>query len=171
MVLNAFELGFTNYLSFGGGIEVISTFSPDTDPVFYLKSELAFPISDNEIHVGGNIFYGYSDGDGFGIVSALSTFGGTDNNVTFGVGFPFAEDVFIEAPALNISFIKRLNRSHSFVSENWLVLSQDQSNGFISYGLRTMGEKIAVDLAFVNNKDIISEFFIGVPYLDFVVKF
>ena len=34
-----------------------------------------------------------------------------------------------------------------------------------------MGEKIAVDLAFVNSKDIYQGIVIGIPFIDFAVKF
>jgi hypothetical protein len=40
-----------------------------------------------------------------------------------------------------------------------------------SYGLRFMGESIAVDLAFLNNGDIAESIIIGIPWVDFVVKF
>ncbi|MBE9480617.1 MAG: hypothetical protein IMY69_02855 [Bacteroidetes bacterium] len=40
-----------------------------------------------------------------------------------------------------------------------------------SYGVRFFGERISVDLGFINNKDIIEEIVIGIPYVDFVVKF
>ena len=57
------------------------------------------------------------------------------------------------------------------VTENWLVPS-DGYYGVYSYGIRFMGEKITVDLAFLNNADIASDVLaIGVPYVDFVVKF
>ena len=34
-----------------------------------------------------------------------------------------------------------------------------------------MSQKIAVDLGFINSGDIVKEIAIGVPYVDFVVKF
>jgi len=37
--------------------------------------------------------------------------------------------------------------------------------------VRFMGESIAVDLAFLNNSDIAEGIVIGVPWVDFVVKF
>jgi hypothetical protein len=39
------------------------------------------------------------------------------------------------------------------------------------YGIRFFGEKLSVDLAFLNNKDIASQLALGVPIVDFVIKF
>ena len=76
-----------------------------------------------------------------------------------------------------------VGRRLALVSENWIVPSSANNNnngvhtesyeyhGIYSYGIRFFGKKMAVDLAFLNNKDIAENFIVGIPYLDFVVQF
>lgn len=65
----------------------------------------------------------------------------------------------------------RVSRRIGLVTENWLVPA-DGYTGLISYGLRFMGERMTVDLAFINNADIADDVsVIGLPYVDFVIKF
>ncbi|MCZ6819631.1 MAG: hypothetical protein O7G31_09090, partial [Calditrichaeota bacterium] len=67
-----------------------------------------------------------------------------------------------------LGFERRTSRRTAFVSENWIFPGVD--NPLISYGFRFFGEKIAVDLAFVNilGEDAI---FPGIPYVDFIYNF
>jgi hypothetical protein len=43
--------------------------------------------------------------------------------------------------------------------------------GVFSYGIRFLGEKTSIDLAFINNKDIANTLIIGAPWLDFTINF
>ena len=63
-----------------------------------------------------------------------------------------------------------ISRRIALVTENWFI-PLDNYYGVFSYGIRFFGEKISVDLAFLNNSDIAEGLAIGIPYLDFVVKF
>jgi hypothetical protein len=71
-------------------------------------------------------------------------------------------------PPITVSGMFRLGRKTSFVTENWIV---PKAGALYSYGVRFFGSKIAVDLGFLNNTDIMDFLFIGVPYVDFTVKF
>ena len=72
------------------------------------------------------------------------------------------------------------------MTENWFItISYDEEippeytatrtvrefQCLISYGLRFFGEKLSVDLAFMNVPTTGEYFFPGLPYIDFVVKF
>ena len=59
----------------------------------------------------------------------------------------------------------------ALVTENWLIPTDSSYEPIFSYGVRFFGENIAVDLAFINNWDIAQSLLIGVPYVNFVVKF
>ena len=68
----------------------------------------------------------------------------------------------------------RLSKRIALVSENWLVPDAGSDGGLyaiFSYGIRFLGEKTAIDLAFINNKDIAEGLAIGFPWLDFVINF
>jgi hypothetical protein len=61
----------------------------------------------------------------------------------------------------------------ALITENWFVPlgGNDEYFGVASYGLRILGEKTSFDIGFINNKDIASSIFIGIPYADIVIKF
>lgn len=172
--LNSFNVGLTNHISLGGGLEFISTFSGLTngkfDPIFYLTPKASFQVSER-FHAGGGILYLHApDNSNGGIGYGMATYGNTDNNITAGIGWFFSSFEFENRPVITISGMKRISRKLGLVSENWILPANDYM-GLYSYGIRFFGEKMAVDLAFINNRDIFDFLFIGIPYVDFVVKF
>ncbi|RDV14629.1 hypothetical protein DXT99_13240 [Pontibacter diazotrophicus] len=171
LVLNSFNYGVTDRFTIGAGFELISTFSGE--PIFFITPKYTFPISENW-NAGAGVLYANAaieDFSGLGIGYGIVTYGNRDNNVTLGVGFGYVDDEVSGEPVINLSGMKRVGRKVALVTENWFVPAGGYY-GVYSYGLRFMGERITVDFAFLNNPDIASEVvFIGVPYLDFVVKF
>ncbi|NEM99364.1 hypothetical protein [Pontibacter burrus] len=173
LVLNSFNYGVTDNFTIGGGFELISTFSGE--PTFFFTPKYTFHIA-NKWRAGGGVLYLTStladDGfSGLGIGYGIVTYGNTDNNATVGLGYGFVDGSFSEKPIITLSGMTRLSRRIGLVSENWFVPSEDISGAIYSYGIRFMGERITVDLAFLNNPDIAESVTIGVPYVDFVIKF
>ncbi|WP_250431861.1 hypothetical protein [Pontibacter ruber] len=172
LVLNSFNVGLTDNITMGGGFELISTFTGN--PGFYITPKATFKISE-KWRAGGGILYANVMGDeiefsGLGMGYGIATYGNSDNNATLGVGYGFVDGDFSTKPFITLSGMKRASRRIAFVTENWLV-PDNNYYGILSYGLRFMGERITVDLAFLNNREISNEIAIGVPYIDFVVKF
>lgn len=171
LVLNSFNYGITDRFTIGAGFELLSTFSGE--PIFFITPKYTFPISE-KWNAGVGVLYANAaieDFSGLGIGYGIVTYGNRDNNVTLGVGFGYVDDAVSGEPVVNLSGMKRIGRKVALVSENWFVPAEDYY-GVYSYGLRFMGERITVDFAFLNNPDIASEvIFIGVPYVDFVIKF
>ncbi|TXK37573.1 hypothetical protein FVR03_15140 [Pontibacter qinzhouensis] len=172
LVINAFHYGLSDNVTIGGGFETISLFSGS--PIFFITPKVTFPVSE-KVRAGVGALYLNMAGEnidfsGLGVGYGIVSYGSTDNNATLGVGYGFVDGSFSQKPILTLSGMTRLSRRVGLVTENWLV-PDDNYYGVISYGIRFMGEKITVDLAFINNRDIIEEIPIGVPYIDFVVKF
>lgn len=171
LVLNSFNYGITDRLTIGAGFELISTFSGE--PIFFITPKYSFPISD-KWNAGAGVLYANAatdDFSGLGIGYGLITYGNRDNNATLGVGFGYVDDEVSGKPVFTLSGMRRISRKMALVTENWVV-PLDGYYGVYSYGVRFMGEKITVDLAFLNNADIARDvLFIGIPYVDFVVKF
>lgn len=69
-----------------------------------------------------------------------------------------------------ISEMTRIAKRTVQVTENRIVPAEGYY-GIITFGVRFFGEKMTVDLAFINNSDITETLIIGIPYVDFVVKF
>lgn len=181
VLLNSVNIGITDNISIGGGIEFISTIASITtseiSPIFFLTPKVGFEVSKN-LNAGLGLLYvsvpSFDDSDGnshLGIAYGVGTYGSIENNVSGGLGWGFVEDEFSAKPIVMVSGMARVWRNASVVSENWFIPTGEKYYGFLSYGVRFFGEKISVDLAFINNADIIRVFFLGAPFVDFVVKF
>jgi hypothetical protein len=88
-------------------------------------------------------------------------------------------------PIITLSGMARTGKRFSLVTENWIFPRTKTTNNYnagtsttttsydfiISYGARFMGEKMAVDFGFLNSPEWSDFIKIGIPYIDFVVKF
>ena len=185
LVLNSFNVGVTDFLSIGGGFELISTFATG-EPIFYFTPKVSFNTGKG-FHVGGGVLYASlptDNHDKLGITYGIGTYGTDDNNVTVGVGYGFTNGEFSKRPVFTISGMARGSKKVAFVTENWLIPKTEEVfesynhyrtkttyPAYISYGIRFFGEKLSVDLAFINSDEIVRAIVIGIPFVDFVVKF
>lgn len=170
LVLNSFNVGISDNISIGGGLELISTFAAK-DPIFFITPKVSYKVAE-KFHAGCGILYARftSYFGSLGTVFATGTYGTTDNNITGSLGWGFVDSEFSQQPIITLSGMKRISKRAALVTENWLIPSGEYY-GLLSYGVRFFGEKIAVDLAFINNRDIAEEIIIGIPYVSFTVKF
>lgn len=177
--VNSFGYAFTRNLSLSGGFEIISLLAEGDGPyAFYLNPKASFKVAKN-LYLGGTILYAntFRTIDEFGGLATLNgsfTYGNMNNNITATVGWGSADGEFSAQPLITISGMARVSKRIGLISENWMVPNAGDNEGYygvFSYGIRFLGEKIAIDLAFLNNKDIASEIIIGIPWLDFVVNF
>ena len=175
LFINTFNYGITDNFSMGLGFEFISTFASlgasDFDPIYFLTPKYSMQVAEN-VRVGVGVLYGKISDDigGFGVGYGLVTYGNPEHNATLGLGFGFFDGEFSSDPVITISGMTRLSRRISLVTENWFFPA-DVYRGVISYGIRFFGETMSVDLALINNEDFSEVFPIGIPYVDFVVKF
>lgn len=172
VVLQSFNYGITKNFSIGGGFDVITPFVREVPPFFFITPKASFKVAE-KVHLGGGLLYANTAAfelSGFGIGYGIFTYGTVENNITAGLGWGYIEGEVTKGPIITVSGMARVSRRLGLVSENWIV-PIDGYYGVLSYGLRFMSEKITVDFAFINNPDIFSEIFIGIPYVDFVIKF
>lgn len=194
VLINSFNVGITKNISIGGGLEFLSTFvsltEGDFQPIFFITSKIGFKVA-NKFNMAGGILYGSFPGlfggerSSAGIIFGLGTYGTTDHNITAGTGFGFINGEFSERPIITINGMTRVARKTALITENWIIptkryeynyntgtsSSSNTYTAIISYGIRFFGEKLSVDLALINNKDIAEFIIIGIPYIGFVVKF
>jgi len=175
LILNSFNVGITDYISIGGGLELISTFAERT-PIFFITPKVGFKVAE-KFHAGGGVLYAnFPPGflprnrSSFGTVFITGTYGSLEHNITGSLGWGFVDGEFNERPIITLSGMTRVSKRAALVTENWLIPTSDYY-GIFSYGVRFFGEKMAVDLAFINNPDIAEEILIGIPYVSFTVKF
>lgn len=175
IVANMFNYGVLDNLSIGGGFDFITMFA-NTDegwnPMLNFNIKSGFQVADN-FHAGAGAMYitmpgEFSAGIGYGI----GTFGTYNSNLSLGLGWGFVENTFEEKPFIMIGGMARVSEKVWFVSENWITpLDGNKYYTIVSYGIRFAANRIAVDLAFINSKDIVQGIFIGIPFVDFVIKF
>jgi hypothetical protein len=180
LFMNSVNYGFTDYFSIGAGLEVLSTFGSLTSgdkftPICYIAPKVGFKVTE-KIHLGAGLtfinvgdFFGNS---GIGLASGLATYGSIENNVTLGIGSGFSfKNEYMSNVSFSLSGMTRVSKRLALVTENYLIPVDDHYYGMYSYGMRFIANKISVDLGFINNKDIVKVIFIGIPYVDFSVKF
>jgi hypothetical protein len=175
LVVNSVNYGVTKNLSVGGGIEFISTFTGH--PIFFITPKVTFKVA-GKFHAGAGVlvasipnFSEDNDRSTAGIAYGIATYGTEEHNLTAGLGYGFLQDELAPYPIVTLSGITRVSRKISLVSENWLVPGVDGPLPIFSYGIRFFGEKLAVDLALINNGEIAEIIAIGIPFVSFVVKF
>jgi preprotein translocase subunit YajC len=176
---NSFGYAITNNISISAGFEIFSILMKGDGPfAFYVNPKASFKIAEN-FYAGANILYANTirTVDEFGGLATLNgffTYGNSNNNLTAAVGWGWADGEFSSKPVITISGMARASKRIAFVSENWIIPGiGDESKfyGIFSYGIRFLGEKNSIDLAFLNNKDIAKGIIIGIPWLDFTINF
>jgi hypothetical protein len=177
--VNSFNYCFTNFLSVSAGFEIISIMAGKNGPyAFYINPKASFKVAKN-FYLGGNILYANTirsidEFGGLGTLNAFGTYGNNNINITGAVGWGWSDGTFSSSPLITISGMARASKRIAFVSENWLIPKIGDTEGYygvFSYGIRFLGEKTSIDLAFINNPDIADAIIIGIPWLDFVIKF
>lgn len=174
IVGNMFNYGVMDNLSIGGGFDFITMFSSIDDgwhPMLNFNIKSGFQVSDN-FHAGaGGMYITIPDEGSAGIVYGLGTLGSYNSNLTLGLGWGFVDGTFEEKPFIMIGGMARVSDKLWLISENWFApIGDEKYYTIVSYGLRFAARRIAVDLAFINSKDIVEEIFIGIPFVDFVIK-
>lgn len=164
--------GITDNISIGGGMSII----PGLDigkQIFYFTPKVGLKSTKNINFAAGALLVKIPDFDNddppmVGILYGVGTYGTPDLSITAGFGYGFVGRDFAEKPMVMVGGEARLSRRISFVTENWVFPGVDQP--LVSYGIRFFGEKLSVDLGFINTvgEDMI---FPGFPYIDFVINF
>lgn len=181
LALNSFNVGVTDNISVGGGFELISTFGSiatnNFEPILFITPKVCFEVTE-DFHAGAGLYYvntpnidfGNRNGSGLAIAYGIGTYGSKDHNITGGLGWGYVQGQFEQKPIITVSGMTRITQKTALVTENWFI-SNDNYYSVFSYGVRFFGDNLAVDLALVNNPDIAKEFFIGFPWVSFVVRF
>ncbi|MFN2400702.1 MAG: hypothetical protein ABR543_19005 [Gemmatimonadaceae bacterium] len=161
--------GVTDNFTIGGGLSVFPA-DDFTDNILYLTPKVGIVSKDRiNVALGALIgFAGFDDGGSFGIGYGVATLGSRDHSLTGGVGLGYADADFADDPMFMFGGQTRISRRAALVTENYYVPSSD--GPVVSYGVRFFGERMAVDLAFINvfSGDAI---FPGIPYIDFTIHF
>lgn len=174
LFFGGFSYGLTDQLTIGAGLSLFPAVSIDKQ-LWFLTPKMGIAVNDELSLAVGALIIAIPDIDDdvgsplVGGIYGVGTYGSLDNNLTLGIGYGFADGELADKPILIVGAQTRLSQRISFVSENWILPGVDAEDPFVSYGLRFFGEKLSVDLAFINS--LTSGIFPGVPYVDFVFNF
>ncbi|MCX6308381.1 MAG: hypothetical protein NTY32_05985, partial [Bacteroidia bacterium] len=179
LLLHSVNVGVTDHFSIGAGLELISTFATigkDWSPIFFFTPKVGYQVAEN-LNVGAGMLFVYmgplaslgANTSSFNMEYGLVTYGTKENNVTLGMSTTLHGGKFMfDGAPITINGMFRMGGKTTFITENWIL---PNAGAIYSYGVRFFGSKMSVDVGFLNNKDLVKAIFIGIPYLDFVVKF
>lgn len=145
--------GFTDRLTLGGGLTLIPGAGLD-EQIMYLLPKVGVVRSESmNIAVGALIMRAgdpFDDGDEaldpFGILYGVGTFGGSDANLTTGLGFGFYGDDLASRPVLQLGGQLRIYERMALISENWFFRTDETT--MVSWtGLRFLAQKVSFDAA------------------------
>lgn len=175
LFLPGIAYGVTDNITIGGGGSIVPGLDPD-EQFYYLTPKVGLRMIEQFDAAVSAFMIRVPDFDEdddqeaiwVGVLFFSGTIGTDDRSFTFGVGYGFADDEMADRPAIELGGEYRLGRRISFVSENWIFPGVEDP--MISYGFRFMGEKMAIDLGFINvasDKAV----YPGIPWIDFVFNF
>ena len=156
--------GLTDNITIGGGVSLIP--AAIDEQAYYFTPKIGFSVNDQVHLAAGVLLVGAKGGTG-GIYYGVSTFGNSNASLTLGGGYGFAGGDIESKPVGMIGGELRVAPRIGLVTENYLLPVSD-NNLLYSFGLRFMGENITTDLALVN---VSGSSIIGIPYVDFVIRF
>jgi hypothetical protein len=150
VIWNQFAYGLSDNFSIGGGVIPIFLFGAPT-PVF-ATAKFSIPVVDKKVNIAAGAIVGTIAGEaetGFGILYGLATLGSPDANVTFGLGYGFADGEMASSPAININGLIRVSKNGYIITENYFLSGGGESVVLISIGGRSIFKKIALDYGLV----------------------
>jgi hypothetical protein len=177
-ILLGASYGITDYFSMGVLFSVYPAL-PVRSQFLLLTPKLSTSLSE-KWYVGGGMMYtripklddefqAIHTGIGYG----AATYGSADNNVSAGLGYGIGQDGIDKTPVLYYGAQKRISRSWSLVSENFLLVNSDPG-ALGLFGVRYATRRCSAGLGgiyalpFSGSEDA----FVGGPiYLDFVFRF
>ena len=156
--------GVTDNLTIGGGVSLFP--AAVEDQAYYFTPKIGFSVTDR-VHLATGVLLAGTQGGTGGIYYGVGTFGDGNGSVTVGGGYGFAGGKIQSKPVAMLGGELRVANRVGIVTENYLLPVSD-NNFLYSFGLRFLGETITTDLALVN---VSGSGIIGVPYVDFVIRF
>ncbi len=170
-------VGVTDRFTIGGGLTLFPS-DDFTDNVFYAipkYSLVTHPTLNVSVGALAAVVPDFDDtvnsARSVGVLYGVVTKGSRESNLTAGVGFGYVGGTLANRPVLTLGGQHRMTKRVAFISENWFFPFDGGGEALVSYGLRFLGENVAVDLAFANPVTSGEALFPGVPLLGFAIKF
>jgi hypothetical protein len=183
--LNTVAYGLTDHLSAAGSLDLVSLIrSREGGPVYTGRVQVGGSLSEM-FHIGAAVSYlnarvptgaevpeGTEVPPGFLAGMGLITVGNMNNQVTLAGGWTHDGQDAGRGPVLNVGGAVRVFANVMLVTEHWIFSDPDQSFTAHSYGIRILGDGLAIDLGFAYDKEYTSKITpIGLPFLSATLNF
>lgn len=136
------QVGVTDRLSLGGGTPLI--FGDGAHPVWFTPKLQLIARKNAQVAAGVIHITGVEDFNA-GIAYGVTTLGPEDKAATIGLGYAYSGDD--RSAILMIGGEHRQSRRIKWITENWFW--QGGGNGFISGGVRFLGERLSADVSLI----------------------
>jgi len=170
---NQFATGLTDNFSIGGGLMPNFLLGGAATPV-WITPKFSIPIEKEKFNIGGGALIGTVLGEedsNYGIVYGLTTFGSRDKNLSFGIGYGYADDDWARYPVINFSAMIRTGPRGYFLTENYYFPGREEDVVLLSLGGRQIIKRLGLDyglyIPFYSDMDT----FVAVPWLGITVPF
>jgi hypothetical protein len=153
LLLNQVDAGITDNWSIGTGVIPAFIFSSPT-PVWVSSKVSTTLLSDNiRVAASGAIGTSIGEVDSWStLAQGLVTFGHSDQHFTVNVGQANIDDL-IQTTFINFSGSTRLVKSYYLLTENYILIDEEQPTVMASLGGRWIGQKIIFDIGVFGELD------------------
>lgn len=184
LFFHSFNWAVTDNLTLGISFELLSIlFSGpkrsyfDFDPIYVLTPQYTMQVYDN-VRMGFGVMYGQVSDifENVAIGYGLVTYGNSEHNATLGLGYGSFNYGYYGTNSdlvVSLSGMTRITKHVSFVTENWFYPKEKDygSTEIFTYGIRLLWETMSLDIALLNNNKIASSIPIGIPFVNFAIKY
>jgi len=185
--LSTVAYGLTDHLSVAGSLDLVSLIrsrARDGGPVFSGRIQVGGSVSDM-VHIGLSATYvntrvpvgvevpdGVQVPSGFTAGMGMLTLGSKDNQVTLAGGWTYNGKELSRGPVFNVGGAARVFTNVMIITEHWIFSDPDKSFMTHSFGIRILGDNLAIDVGVVYDKEYTKKITpIGLPFLSATLNF
>lgn len=183
--LNTVAYGLTEHLAVSGSLDLVSLIRARAGgPVYSARMQVCGSVSER-FHLGAAVTYlntrvpvgaevpeGTQVPPGFATAMATITVGEKDHQLTIAGGISHNGRDIGRGPLFNISGAARVFANVMLVTEHWIFSDPDRSFMAHSYGVRILGNDLAIDIGLAYDKEYTRKITsVGLPFLSATLNF
>lgn len=185
--LNTVAFGLTEHLSVAGSLDLVSLIRSRAGaggPVYSARMQVCGSASERfhfgasatylntRVPVGAEVPEGTEVPPGFATAMGMVTVGDKDYQLTLAGGISHNGKDIGRGPLFNINGAARVFANVMLVTEHWIFTDPDRSFLAHSYGIRVIGNDLAIDIGVAYDKEYTRKITaIGLPFLSATLNF
>lgn len=165
VLFNHAAIGVTDHFSLGAGVVPLFMFGGAPTPA-WITPKFSLPISEDRVNVGLGGLFGTVLGEedtSFGLAFGHFTLGSRDRNVTFGMGYGYADGDWGNLPTLSLAASIRTGPRGYFMTENYYLSSGSDGLGLMSFAGRRLFKRTGLDYGAIF--PLVDGAFVVIPWL------